>query len=254
MTSSMSKSIAEDSLMQLAARASANWPAILRARSEARGHVNELRSEIAGLKPPSNTSVVAFGSLAREEWTQGSDVDWTLMIDGPSDMGHFDVVKAVAEEFRRLNYKKPGPTAVFGSMASSHPLVHHIGGEEDTNQNTTRRILLLLESVWLSDNVTHERVIRSILERYIVGDPPSTTAAKFHVPLFLLNDVVRYWRTMAVDYATKKWQRSNDGWALRNIKLRMSRKLLYAKGLLVCFLCDDELGGNVNEAAEELVE
>jgi hypothetical protein len=165
------------------------------------------------------------------------------MIDGPSDMTHFDVAKAIADKLEELGFKKPGPTAVFGTMASSHPLVHHIGGEEDTNQNTTRRILLLLESVWLSDNVTQERVIRSILERYIVGDPPSTSARQFHVPLFLLNDVIRYWRTMAVDYATKKWQRSNDGWALRNIKLRMSRKLLYAKGLLACLLCDEEFGG-----------
>ena len=99
------------------------------------------------------------------------------MIDGPSDMGHFDVAKAVDAKLENLKYKPPGRTAVFGSLASSHPLVHHIGGEEDTNQNTTRRILLLLESVSLSDITTHERVIRSILERYIVGDPPSTTTS-----------------------------------------------------------------------------
>ena len=236
------QTIDEDPIEKLAGKLGTSWPSILVARKDAKERIDLLRKEIAGLAP-SNTSVVAFGSLAREEWTQGSDVDWTLMIDGPSDMAHFDVAKSVAEKLESLGFKKPGPTAIFGTMASSHPLVHHIGGEEDTNQNTTRRILLLLESVWLSDSVTQERVIRAILERYVVGDPPSTSTNKFHVPLFLLNDVIRYWRTMAVDYATKKWQRSNDGWALRNIKLRLSRKLLYAKGLLVCLLCDEELGG-----------
>lgn len=252
MSSQVPQTPDEDSVAQLATKLGLSWQSIAAAQKDAESQIALLRAAIAGLKPPSNTSVVAFGSLAREEWTQGSDVDWTLMIDGPSDMTHFDVAKAIAEKLEELGFKKPGPTAIFGTMASSHPLVHHIGGEEDTNQNTTRRILLLLESVWLSDSVTQERVIRSILERYIVGDPPSTSARRYHVPLFLLNDVIRYWRTMAVDYATKKWQRSNDGWALRNIKLRMSRKLLYAKGLLACLLCDEQFGGlHVEESVVE---
>jgi hypothetical protein len=31
-------------------------------------------------------------------------------------------------------------------MIGSHDIVHEIGGEDDTNSNTTRRVLLLLES------------------------------------------------------------------------------------------------------------
>ena len=38
---------------------------------------------------------VMFGSLARDEVTAGSDLDWTLLIDGQSDTQHLAVTKAI---------------------------------------------------------------------------------------------------------------------------------------------------------------
>jgi predicted nucleotidyltransferase len=227
---------------ELAAKLGESWPAIIASRNACNDEAMRLRGFVGEIQPPSDTSVVAFGSLARGEWTDGSDVDWTLIIDGQSDVEHFNIAIEIEKSFAEASTKKPGETGTFGSIVGSHELVHQIGGTEDTNQNMSRRVLLLLESVSLSDSLAHERVIRAVLRRYIESDLPASGTTKFHVPMFLLNDVVRFWRTLAVDYASKKRRRANQGWALRNIKLRMSRILLFAKGMLACFLCDDKLG------------
>jgi hypothetical protein len=42
---------------------------------------------------------------------------------------------------------------------------------------------------------------------------------------------------MVVDFAYKQRTRANRGYALRSIKLGLSRKLIYASGLLACFSC-----------------
>ena len=216
------------------------WPEITAARGRTAEVDTDLRTICASLEVPQETGVVAFGSLARDEWTSGSDVDWAFLVDGQADPEHFRLEQLIAETIRDTKYVKPGDTGTFAAMVSSHELIHYVGGTEDSNQNLTRRILLLLESTSLTDPVVHERVVKAILKRYIVCDPAvsSLDQRPFRVPRFLLNDMVRYWRTVAVDYASKKWQQREKKWALRNVKLRMSRKLFFVKGLLICFDCE----------------
>lgn len=215
------------------------------AKQNARTKIEELTAALAGETSP-DTSVIVHGSLAREEFTQGSDLDWTLLVDGQANPQHQKDLLSIKEKLARLG-KAPGQEKTFARLTFSHPIIHMIGGEDDTNANTTRRVLFLLEASPIGYPDAFARVRRNILHRYLTEDHGLTRKSPNNegrwIPLFLLNDMARYWRTMTVDFAYKQWDRGNKGYALRSLKLGISRKLIYASGMLACFWCDPSVSG-----------
>lgn len=208
-----------------------------------------------------DVGVVFFGSLARGEWTSKSDADWIVLIDGQVDEQHFRAYHNVRKTLLDNKVIPPGSSGTFGGLAFSHDIVHYIGGHDDTNRNLTLRMLLLLESVSIGDDAVRKRVIRAILRRYLADDPSWTFKSNGRIPRFLLNDSVRFWRTMAVDFADKYRDQVGEKWALRNTKLRFSRKLIFLSALLACFSWnryqerpESKPGGNIDLAQQHFIE
>lgn len=198
----------ESQVVALQRKLGTEWPHLKTARERAVKKRKELREALFG-DDSADTSIVVFGSLARDEFTPGSDIDWTLLVDGFADTQHLSVARKIAEIVFVHSEKKVGPEATFGGTAWSHQLVHLIGGEDDTNKNTTQRILLLLESTVIGRREAYDRVVKHILSRYILEDARFVSKdTNFRVPRFLLNDLARYWRTMAVDFAYKRRTRA----------------------------------------------
>ncbi|HEY2536082.1 MAG TPA: hypothetical protein VGI24_03755 [Solirubrobacteraceae bacterium] len=172
-------------------------------------------------------SVVLMGSWGRAEVTSGSDDDFMVLVRSDE---HENVHPSV-EEVKSILDRAPGDQGIFGRPVSSHRMVEKIGLEEDQNSNLSRRMLFLLESVHATREGLYNTVREQLLDRYL-----DQSVKDFRPPRFLLNDVMRYWRTMCVDFAGKEHEGPYK-WRIRNAKLRTARKILFAGGLLPVFEC-----------------
>ncbi len=186
-----------------------------------------------------HTDIVFFGSFARYEVTTESDLDYLIIaydLPPEGNPNHMrKIIQTVNELCRRLDLNRPGATGMFGTVIAAANLTERIGLEQDTNLSHSRRMLLLQESISVFQPRLHEKLIKSIIERYLAD----YKNPKDGIPRFLLNDVMRYWRTLTVDYQAKRWNNLNSNWGLRYLKLIISRKLVYAGMLTSIFLTEE---------------
>ncbi len=219
------------SLERLSREAGVDFPTIFAARRRTEKALDASRRSLESCETDKDVAVVLMGSWGRHELTSGSDDDFMLLIDGKERESVRPSIDEVRDALGATG-KPPGPEEVFGVPVFSHDLCNKIGLEEDGNKNLTHRMLLVLESVPALGDEIWRAVKAAVLEKYV-----DESVKPFRPPRFFLNDVIRYWRTIAVDFEAKHRSRDGNKWGLRNAKLRTSRSLLFASGLLPLLEC-----------------
>lgn len=196
------------------------------ARDRSEAILGTLRSVATDLLAGNPDLIIGVnGSVARREVTAGSDVDlFVLTLNGD-----IAAAKKAQADYREIllaqGVKMPAHGGVFESPLRTTQLTATIGGEDDTNTYITRRMLYLLEGEWVANEDGFNRLRSDLVARYVSED-----LDKQKIVRFFLNDVIRYWRTICVDFEYKTADATKPR-AIRLVKLRLSRMLLYVGGI-----------------------
>ena len=175
--------------------------------------------------------VYAAGSLGRLETGQISDLDVFLFADrshrnaGERSLTRLEEIMALSELIQVNTELRLPPFSGDGEFFKIHEvddLVEGTGTASDDSENLfTTRLLLLLESKCLVNDALYSTATMQIAQMYFRdGDGRHSN----YKPLFLLNDILRYWRTLCLNYERTRHDAGKPWWK-KNLNLKFSRKL-----------------------------
>lgn len=181
--------------------------------------INELKQMMID-KFPENVTIFVVGSLGRSELGEKSDLDLFIVSDGRiSKIKEYEIYVELIKIAKNLEFPDFSNDGQFLHIHKLEDLKNFTGKPEDDSENLfTTRMLMLLESKVVFNEDLFRKSLKGIVEHYL-RDKKENEGFK---PFFLLNDILRYWRTLCLNYEVIRHDSSRP-WRKKNVNLKYSR-------------------------------
>lgn len=195
------------------------------------GELVKLIGKIPVISQYKDLTIFVAGSFARHEASNYSDIDIFLLCKEERE----DLPKAHTRElslFGRLidivdtmSFSELSNDCQYLKILYSPRMLKYIGSPMDDHENYfTARMLLLLESKCLFGDPIYNDITKEIVNSYFRDYPDHE---KTFQPIFLLNDICRFWKTLLMNYEYKRTVSDDEvqktKQKVRNFKLKFSR-------------------------------
>ena len=194
----------------------------------AKNRVNAIRKEFARHESrfaQYKAFVFCGGSLGRGDVGAKSDLDlFVVTTKKKKKLKRLTEVRLLAHAIEineRLQYGPFSNDGKYLKVYSREAMLDALGAPHDDSENLfTARMLLLLESRCVCGERAYTESLRRIIKHYF----RDKRGKRSFRPLFLLNDLLRYWRTLCLNYELIRDIQGRP-WRKKNINLKFSRML-----------------------------
>lgn len=181
-----------------------------------------LQKEVALSGAP--LSIFAAGSLGRLDSGSKSDLDLFVLVDagpgGISRLFEYEIFSTLIHVNRELAFPSFSNDGQYLKLYDVEQMRRVTGTPRDDHENLfTARMLLLLESRSICNPRRYRDQLSLIVNNYF----RDAKGKKSFRPLFLLNDVLRFWRTLCLNY--EEIREKERPWRKKNVNLKFSRML-----------------------------
>ena len=188
---------------------------------------NELKTDIDSYT--GKACVYATGSFGRLEAGPQSDLDLFIVADADKEKSLLTNIDEIGLQYKLIQAAKKAGLPEFdrdGAFLKAHTIddyVNSLGGPDDDVKNTfTGRLLLLLESQLVVGDEIYDKLISKVVTRYFRDFKGHESDFR---PAFLINDILRMWRTFCVNYEHRRTPEKSNKGKMKNLKLKYCRMI-----------------------------
>ena len=200
--------------------------------------LHDLQSSLSGRRHVSyfdNMTIFASGSYGRLEASNHSDIDLFFLLRAERtelDEFHVPEIRMLSDIISvgdNMHFPKFSNDGEFLKIIFLNEMLKDLGSRtDDYNNHFTARMLLMLESRPIYNSAIYRHCITETISTYFRD-------YRYHPndfePTFLINDILRFWKTLCLNYENRRNQeeeRKKVKQKIKNFKLKFSR-------LLTCF-------------------